>query len=65
MPTSTDEFHENTCDDPSAVWPVLLAASSVILGFIVGRVTYNRDLRATLRRIEDSSEPIEISIRTL
>ena len=65
MSTSTNEIYENTCDDPSAVWPVLLAASSVILGFIVGRVSYNRDLRAALRRMEESSEPVEISIRTL
>ena len=67
MATPTNNIDDNTtmCDEPSAVWPVLLAASSVMLGYIVGRVTYNRDLRAVLRRIEDSSEPIEISIRTL
>ena len=55
----------NVCDEPSAVWSVLLAASSVMLGYIVGRVTYNRDLRAVLRRIEESPEPVEFTIRTL
>jgi len=67
MATPTNNIDDDTsiCDEPSAVWPVLLATSSVILGFIVGRVTYNRDLRAALRRIEESSEPVEISIRTL
>jgi hypothetical protein len=66
MPTPTNDIDdETTCDEPSAVWPVLLAASSVMLGYIAGRVSYNRDLRAALRRMEDSSEPTEITIRTL
>jgi hypothetical protein len=67
MATPTNNIDDDTyiCDEPSAVWPVLLAAGSVTLGYIVGRVSYNRDLRAALCRIEDSSEPIEISIRTL
>ena len=60
-----DDDDQNTCSELSAVWTVLLAASSVMLGYIAGRVTYNRELRAALRRIEESSEPIEISIRTL
>jgi hypothetical protein len=64
-PTNNIDDDTNICDEPSGAWPVLLAASSVILGFIVGRVTYNRDLRTALRRIEESSEPVEISIRTL
>ena len=66
MSTPTNDIDdETTCDEPSAVWPVLLAASSVMLGYIAGRVSYNRDLRAALRRIEDSPEPTEITIRTL
>ena len=66
MSTSTNDVYDETaCDEPSPVWPLLLAASSVMLGYLVGRVSYNRDLRATLRRIEESPEPIEISIRTL
>jgi hypothetical protein len=67
MATRTNNIDDDTniCDEPSAVWPILLTASSVMLGYIVGRVSYNRDLRAALRRIESSSEPLEISIRTL
>ena len=67
MASPTNNIDDNTpiCDEPSSVWPVLLAAGSVMLGYIVGRVTYNGDLRVALRRIEDSPEPIEISIRTL
>jgi hypothetical protein len=64
-PTNNIDDDTSICDEPSAVWPVLLAAGSVMLGYVVGRVSYNRDLRAVLRRIEDSSEPIEISIRTV
>ena len=66
MPTlSNDIDDENTRREPSAVWTVLLAPSSVMLGYIAGRVTYNRDLRAALRRIEESSEPIEITLQAL
>jgi hypothetical protein len=67
MATPTNNIDDNAtiCDERSAVWPVLLAAGSAMLGYVVGRVSYNRDLRAVLRRIEDSSERIEISIRTL
>lgn len=64
IPTNDIE-HEDTCDESASVWPVLLAAGSVMLGYLVGRITYNRELRTVLRRIEESSEPIEISIRTL
>lgn len=67
MATATNDIDDDTdiCSEPSAVGPVLLAAGSVMLGYIAGRVGYNRGLRAALRRIEDSSEPVEISIRTL
>jgi hypothetical protein len=67
MATPTNNIDDGTtiCDEPSAVWPILLTASSVVLGYIVGRVSYNPDLRAALRRIDGSSEPLEISIRTL
>ena len=67
MATPTNSIDDDTvmCDEPSAVWPVLLAAGSVTLGYIVGPVRHNRDQRAALRRIVDSSEPIKISIRTL
>jgi hypothetical protein len=56
---------ERTCDDTPSVWPLLLATGSVLLGYLVGRVSYHRDLRAALRQIEESSEPIEITLRAL
>jgi hypothetical protein len=66
MPTPTHEIDDESARrDTTSVWPVLLATGSVLLGYLVGRIGYRRDLRAALRRIEDSSEPIEISIRTL
>jgi hypothetical protein len=67
MATPTNNVDDNTtiCDEPSAVWPALLAAGSAMLGYIVGRVSSNRDLRTALRWIESSSESIAISIRTL
>jgi hypothetical protein len=58
-----DEDHAYS-DTPS-VWPLLLATGSVVLGYLVGRVSYHRDLRAALRQIEESSEPVEITLRTL
>jgi hypothetical protein len=66
MPTPTNEIpEENDCDDSGSVWPVVLAGGSVLLGYMLGRVSYSRDLRAALRRIEESPEPITLSIRTL
>ncbi len=67
MPTPIHDLYEDTsCDEPASVLPVVLATSSaVLLGYIVGRITYRRDLRAALLRIEESPEPITISIRTL
>ena len=71
MPTPTDDdvreedtHDEYNCHD-SPLWTLLLTASSVMLGYLVGRVTYNRDLRAVLRRIEESPEPVEFTIRTV
>ena len=57
--------NESACDDTPSVWPLLLATGSVLLGYLVGRVSYHRDLRAALRQIKESSEPIEITLRTL
>ena len=65
MSAPKDIDDEVTCNDSASAWPVVVAAGSVLLGYIVGRISYGRDLRAVLRRIEESSEPIEISIRTL
>jgi hypothetical protein len=65
MPTSHEIDDEHACSDTASVWPLLLTTGSVLLGYLVGRISYRRDLHAALRQIEDSSEPIEISIRTL
>jgi hypothetical protein len=67
MPTPIHDIDDDTaCDDSESVLPVVLATgSAVLLGYIVGRITYRSDVRAALRRIEQSPEPITISIRTL
>jgi len=64
MSTPIHEIDDHYSDTPS-VWPLLLATGSVLLGYLVGRVSYHRDLRAALRQIEESPEPIEITLRTL
>jgi hypothetical protein len=57
---------DSTCDDSAPVWPVLLASgSALLLGYVVGRISYSRDLRQALHRIDESPEPITVSIRTL
>jgi hypothetical protein len=66
MLTPTHEIDdERACDDTPSVWPLLLATGSVLLGYLVGRASYHRDLRAALRQIEESSEPIEITLQAL
>jgi len=66
MPTPIDIHEDTACDDSESVLPVVLATSSAMLvGYLVGRISYRNDLRAALRRIEESPEPITISIRTL
>jgi hypothetical protein len=54
-----------TCDESTSLWPAMVTVGSVLLGYLVGRISYGRDLRTPLRRIEQSSERIEISIWTL
>ena len=56
---------ERTCADTPSVWPLLLATGSVLLGDLAGRISSQRDMRAALRQIEESPEPIEITLRTL
>lgn len=66
MPTPIHEIDDdNACDDTPSVWPLLLATGSVLLGDLAGRIGSQRDLRAALRQIEQSPEPIEITLRTL
>ena len=60
-----DEYDDapRDCDPP---WLVLLATGSAIaLGYFVGRTSYARDLEKAIRQIEESSEPITVSIPTL
>ena len=66
MPTPIHEIDDdNACDDTPSVWPLLLATGSVLPGDLAGRISSQRDLRAALRQIEESSERIEITLRTL
>jgi len=61
--TYDDEAH---CDDAASVWPMMLATGSALfLGYFVGRVSFAKDVREAMRRIEESPEPIELSIRAL
>jgi hypothetical protein len=48
------------------VWSVLLATGSALfLGYFVGRVSFAKDVRRALRRIEESPEPIDVYIPVL
>jgi hypothetical protein len=66
-PGTNDRHDDDTpCDDSASVWPMLLATESALfLGYFVGRVSFARDVREAMRRIEESPELIEISIRAL
>jgi hypothetical protein len=67
MSTQTpDDFHDAPTDTEASVWPTLIATGSALaLGYLLGRVTYRRDLQAAIHEIEDSPEPTVVSIRTL
>jgi len=68
MSTVTNDVHDDDdpCNDSPPLWPMLIAMGSALaLGYLMGRVTYSRDVRAAFRRIEASPEPIEICIPTL
>lgn len=62
-----DRYDDDTpCEDPAPVWPLLLATGSTLfLGYFVGRVSFAKDVRVAMRRIEESPDPIELSIRAL
>jgi hypothetical protein len=67
---SSTDVHADEYDDtpvPSeSPWLMLLATgSAIVLGYFVGRVSYERDLDDAIRRIEESPEPVTVSIRTL
>ena len=54
MPTPTHEIddEDHACSDTPSVWP-LLATGSGMLGYLAGRISSQRDLRAALRQIEE------------
>ncbi len=59
-----NDVHED--EDPASIWPMpLVTGSTLVIGYLVGRASYHHDVRATLRRIEDLPEPIDVYIRTL
>lgn len=64
---NNDKYDDETpCDDSAPVWPLVLATgSAALLGYVVGRVSFADAVRKALRRIEESPEPIALSIRVL
>jgi hypothetical protein len=63
-PVTNDDLYDEACDD--GTWPALIAAGSALfVGYFIGRATFSRDVRAALRQIEESAEPIEVTIRPL
>lgn len=66
-PATNDRYDDETpCEDAAPVWSVLLATGSALfLGYFVGRVSFAKDVRKALRRIEESPEPIDVSIPVL
>ena len=61
----TDEY-DDIPEESGSLWPVLLTAGSALaLGYFVGRISYQRDLDDAIRQLEESSEPLTVTIRTL
>lgn len=57
---------EPLCDDHGCFSLSLLATGSALfLGYFVGRVSFAKDVREAVRRIEESPEPIEVFVRTM
>ena len=57
---------EIPCEEPAAVWPLLLAAgSAMMLGYFAGRISFAKEAREAIRRVEESPEPIEVFVRAL
>jgi hypothetical protein len=69
MPTharSNDDDATTTTDDSESLVPILLAAgSALVLGYFAGRISYQRDLQEALHQIEESPDPVEITLRAL
>jgi hypothetical protein len=61
-----NDADDDACDDSEEIWSMLLLGSSaLLLGYLVGRVSYSREVQEALRRIAESPEPIDIFIPTL
>lgn len=66
MPTPTLDIYDDDCDEPESVVPLLLATgSAVVLGYLLGRVSYSRDLDSAIRRAQESPDPVTLYLRTL
>lgn len=73
---TTDE-HDDTTRDSGSLIPTLIAAGSALilgyfagrasyeLGYDAGRVSYQRDINEALRRLEESPDSLQITLRDL
>jgi hypothetical protein len=63
---STEMDNDCESDSSESIWStLLLASSSLLLGYLVGRISYSRDLSEATRLASESSEPVNVVIRTL
>jgi hypothetical protein len=64
MATSNDKGHRDDRGHARAWWPLLVATgSSVLIGYLVGRGRYRRDVVKAFHTIERCPLPIEVRIR--
>jgi hypothetical protein len=64
--THDDDEHDDATNHSTSIWPMLIAAGSALfVGYVCGRTSYYRDIQAALRKIEESPEPIEVTVQTL
>ncbi len=67
--SATPDLDDDATDDSASVWSMLLATGSALaLGYVLGRVTYERDVRkafalATPRRLRITSPSTFASTR--
>lgn len=69
METTTTN-HEHVDDDArhdsASFWPTVIAAVSALgFGYVLGRVTFSRDVQEAVRRVRESSEPTQVTVRVL
>jgi hypothetical protein len=66
--TTTNHEHvdDDTSHDSTSVWTTLIAAASALgLGYVIGRATFSRDVQEAVRRVRESPEPTEVTVRVL